>query len=152
MIIDKLGNAHWYYKLGGNLQTAFDWLQNTDLLALRPGRVEIDGDRVFADVHEYIIPADKVGVWEGHRLYMDLQFVVSGIERMRYTNVDLVTPNSPYNEERDSYTLEGDGDDKSFTVTDGDFALFGPQDAHMPGLPVGQGGAVKKVVVKVKVE
>lgn len=57
---------------------------------------------------------------------------------------------TPYNEENDITFYKGE---KSFTkVSEGMFAIFFPNDVHMPGASVDKPQNVRKVVVKVKVD
>jgi beta-galactosidase beta subunit len=46
MIFDCLANAHLYLPLGQGLGRALEYLRQTDLAALEPGRYEIDGANV----------------------------------------------------------------------------------------------------------
>jgi YhcH/YjgK/YiaL family protein len=55
---------------------------------------------------------------------------------------------SPYKEENDIVFFTGD---KSFTkVSEGMFAIFFPEDVHMPGISTGKISDVKKLVIKVR--
>ena len=55
-----------------------------------------------------------------------------------------------YDEARDF--LPADGEGEFLRMTAGDFAMFGPQDAHMPGMALGGPAPVRKIVLKVAVE
>jgi YhcH/YjgK/YiaL family protein len=160
MIIDQLKNVQsgFYPNLlsaqGGNpglaqrIQAAFDFLQNTDLDNAAVGKVEIDGDRVFALIQEYNTKPRAQGFWEAHRQYLDVQYVVKGLEHMGYANLEQLTA-SPYDAAKDFVPLEGAG---SFVLLPaGMFTIFMPQDGHMPGIAVNEPQPVKKVVVKVAV-
>ena len=50
MIFDEKKNLDFYRNLGieGRYAKAVDFLQNTDLEALEPGKYEIDGKNVYA--------------------------------------------------------------------------------------------------------
>ncbi len=50
--------------------------------AVALGRHDLDGDDLFALVQEYTTRAADECVWEAHRRYIDVQFVVTGAERM----------------------------------------------------------------------
>lgn len=160
MIIDQLKNvqAGFYVNLlssrGGNpglaqrLQAAFDYLQRTDLENAEPGKVEIDGNRVFALIQEYNTKPRAQGFWEAHRQYLDVQYVVKGLEHMGYANLEQLTAGA-YEAAKDFVPLEGAG---SFILLPaGMFTIFMPEDGHMPGIAVNEPQPVKKVVVKVAV-
>lgn len=160
MIIDQLKNvnAGFYVNLlssqGGapglaqRIKAAFDYLQSADLENAAPGKVEIDGDRVFALIQEYNTKPRAQGFWEAHRQYLDVQYVVKGLEHMGFANLEQLTA-SAYQADKDFVPLEGAG---SFVLLPaGMFTIFMPQDGHMPGIAVNEPQPVKKVVVKVAI-
>ena len=119
MIIDRLSNlnASFYPSLFAaagtsglvsRLQAGFNYLQQTDLSAVPAGTVQIDGDRVFAMIQEYNTKPRAQGFWESHRKYIDIQYVVSGVEQMGYVNIAQVT-NGAYDADKDLIMHEGSG-------------------------------------------
>ena len=80
MIIDQIKNSSLYFGVNKGLTTAFHYLQNTDLSKIEPGRYEIDGSNVYALVQQYETKAKEKGRWEAHRRYMDVQYLVRGVE------------------------------------------------------------------------
>lgn len=146
MIVDVIENARLYAGVGARIARALEWMALTDLGALAPGRVEIDGDRLFALVSDYTSKPQTEGRWEAHRRYLDLQIVAAGVERIGYGPVTSLVAGD-YIAEKDIVWLEGDG---SFvTMTPGRFMLLWPGDAHMPGIAAGEPSPVRKVVVKI---
>ena len=149
MIIDQLKNAVFYSGLHQGLDTAFHYLQNTELANLEPGRREIDGANVYVNVVEYNTrPKEDAGRWEAHREYMDVQYVAEGVELMGYAPLDQLETGE-YNEERDILAVSGKID--FFVAPEGTFAIFGPQDGHTAALAVAGPEHVRKIVVKVRV-
>ncbi len=149
MIVDHISNAPLYIALGERIQRALVYLQTTDLAALSAGRCELDGKNLYYLVQEYITKLPEQGKWEAHRRYIDVQYIVSGIEYIRCAPLHRVTLGE-YNDEKDFQALSGPGD--NITLTPGDFMLLFPTDAHMPGMTVGsEPTAVKKVVFKIAV-
>lgn len=146
MILDSLKNAEMYYAIGGKLEKGLKYLQETDLMALEPGRHEI-GDGCFGMVSAYETKPVEDGFWEAHRKYIDIQYVFCGAERMGYANIDSLKTSKPYVEADDLHCLEGEGD--ILTVHEGEFTVFAPQDAHMPGLLLDSPKDVRKIIVKV---
>ena len=159
MIIDKLRNVQsGFYPdllsgkdasgLAKRLAAGFDFLLTTELEKFGPGRVEIDGDQVFALVQEYESKPMDQGRWESHVNYIDIQYVVDGEESIGYANVDQLELGE-YNAAKDRYVPQGEG---SFVhLTAGMFGLFMPEDAHMPNMAVDEPRPVKKVVIKIAV-
>lgn len=147
MIVDEIRNARLYAGMGRRIARALEWMAQTDLGALAPGRVEIDGDRVFALVSDYTSKPREEGRWEAHRRYLDLQIVAAGIELIGYAPLTSLTAGE-YIAEKDIVWLEGDG--SLVTMTPGRFMLLWPGDAHMPGLAAADPSPVRKVVVKIE--
>lgn len=149
MIIDHIDNAAIYDGVAPRLTAALAYLRDTDFAGMELGRYDIDGDAIYAMVQAYTTKDVSKGMWEAHRRYIDVQYVVSGNERMGYANLDGLTVSKAYEEEDDYLLLEGDGD--FLTMPAGTFIILGPQDAHMPQIAAGTPCEVSKVVVKVAV-
>jgi YhcH/YjgK/YiaL family protein len=149
MIIDKLSNSHLYCGLGERINSAFEYLKNTDFSKIEPGKYEIDGDDIFAILAEYNTKDENEGKPEAHKKYIDVQFVAKGKELMCYAPLVNQKVIDEYNEQNDITFFCAE---KSFTlVEEGMFAVFFPTDIHLPGIKVDEKSFVKKVVVKVKV-
>lgn len=146
MVSDLLANAHLYWALGPGIARGLQFLAETDLASLAPGRHELDGKRLFALVSDYTSKPPAEGRWEAHRRYLDLQYVVSGVERMGVALIDRLTAGD-YDADRDLLWLSGTGDFLAFGA--GQFMILWPGDAHMPGIDAGVPGPVRKVVVKI---
>ena len=77
MLTTSIGLIQKYDYLEDKFKKGYEFLRNTDLKALPLGRVDIDGDEVFASVQEYTtMPADACR-YESHDLYFDIQYVVA---------------------------------------------------------------------------
>jgi YhcH/YjgK/YiaL family protein len=148
MIIDKIENAHLYKNIGERISKSFDYIKTTDLKNLPAGKYLIEGENIFALVSEYKTKSEREGKLEAHRKYIDVQYVIEGEELMGYAPIGLQQILEPYKEENDIVFFKGD---KSFTkVTAGMFAIFFPEDVHMPGISTGKISNVKKLVIKVR--
>lgn len=146
MIIDKIENAHLYKNLGERISKSFEYIKTTDLKNLPAGKYQIDGENIFALVSEYKTKPEQEGKLEAHKKYIDVQYVIEGEELMGYSPLGLQQILEPYKEENDIIFFKGD---KSFTkVSAGMFAIFSPEDVHMPGIASGKPSSVKKLVIK----
>jgi YhcH/YjgK/YiaL family protein len=148
MIFDTLDNHARYAGLGYNLPAALKFLLENDLTSLPPGRMDIDGDNLYALVQEYVTKPAEQGMWEAHRKYIDVQYIVSGQERMGVANLRTMQLGE-YVPEKDFQPMRGRGN--YLDVFAGSFVIFFPEDGHMPGLCVNAPEAVRKVVLKVKI-
>src|SRR5262245_36384206 len=151
MILDALENAELYRGLPRRLVAALAYLRAIDLAALPIGKTIIDGERLFALTQEYAPKPAALLKYEAHRRYWDVQYVVRGVERMGWNTLARMTVSEPYSVERDVAFFGGEGD--FFHVPAGTFAIFGPQDVHMPGVAIEEVSAVsvvRKIVLKVE--
>lgn len=147
MIVDQLENANTYVHINNRLAVALRYLQSNDLSTFAVGTYEIEDREIYAIVSEYISKNIEEAKWESHKKYADIQFVLSGVEKMGHAALKAMEVVENYNPEKDITILKGTGD--YVTVTAGTFAIFFPQDAHQPSVAVGERAPVKKVVVKV---
>ncbi|MFZ5878063.1 MAG: YhcH/YjgK/YiaL family protein [Chloroflexota bacterium] len=148
MIFDTLDHLSRYDGLGHNLPRALKFLAEQDLSTLPDGRTDIDGDDLYAMMQAYDTKPAEQGKWEAHRKYIDIQYVISGTERMGFASLRTMQLGE-YIPDRDFQAMSGTG---SFVdVFAGSFVIFFPEDAHMPGLYVDEPQPVRKVVLKVRV-
>ena len=127
---------------------AFTFLKTQDLQALQPGKYPIDGDNVYASVMEAPnMDFDKTS-WESHRKFNDIQYVISGKERIGITTESAATVTKEYDEAQDITFYTAEGSLHSFQP--GVFFLFFPKDLHRPCIKVDGYEPVKKIVIKVK--
>jgi len=148
MIIDKIKNHKLYASLSPIISIAFDYINNTDLSSLESGKYEIENENIFALVQEYNTKNREDCKLEGHFKFIDLQYIISGTEFMGVSALNNQIQISK-SEERDIAFYEGDP--TFFRLDKGMFAIFFPDDLHMPGIKVSQSSNVKKVVVKIRI-
>jgi YhcH/YjgK/YiaL family protein len=154
MILDKIENVHIYAKLGEGIARGLELLESGKLDVLEPGKHLIDGEDLYASVQEYEPKPQAEGRWEAHRKYIDIQYMVKGAEEMGCAMVDGLAGQEKYDEEKDVEFLAGKLEaGTALRVGERMFAIFYPQDAHMPML-MGAGSAkkVKKIVLKVLIK
>ena len=147
MIIDHIKNAALYEGLGERLTQALEYLKTTDFSSMEPGRYDVDGDNIFAMVNEYDTRQLKDAELEAHKVYIDIQYVHSGAEKIGYAPLNVQTPSNEFNTDQDCGFYQGVPSLIDFNK--GMFAIFYPTDLHMPGIGENK-SAVKKIVVKVR--
>ena len=147
MIADLLENADLYAHIDDRLAVGLKYLQTTDFSSLAPGKYLIEDSEVFASVSEYNSKKPEDAKWEAHQKYADIQYIISGEEKMGYAPVKDFEVTQAYNAEKDIVFLKGTGD--YITAKPGMFVVFFPQDAHQPCVAIAESVAVKKVVLKV---
>ena len=148
MIVDKTDNLKQYAHLGSKFQKAFAFITDPEVLLLDNGKYEIDGNDIYALVSEYKSKSETDGKFEAHKKYIDIQFVAKGTELIGYAPPNQQQIINNYNEEKDVMFFSGE---KSFIKMErGMFAVFFPNELHMPGIKASVSEDVKKIVVKVK--
>jgi len=148
VILDAIEYSGKYEGLGPRIAAALRYLRETDFSDFAAGEYEIDGRDLFAIVADYKLKPLEDGRLEAHRRYVDVQFMARGGESIGFVSRGEQPVISEYDEERD-FALYG-GPSSLFRLKARMFAIFFPQDLHMPGIgdPV---EGVRKVVVKVRV-
>ncbi len=148
MITDHIKNAATYKGISERMDKALDYLATTDLSALEVGRYELDGDNLFVLIQAYEPKNVEDGRCEAHKKYIDIQYIIEGQERMGYGIAEDMAVVDPYDDAKDRYFVEWTGDFVEYSKDM--FAVFYPQDAHMPGIEIEGCSFVKKAVVKIK--
>ena len=151
MIFDSISNSRSYEQALPELAAAFRYLAETDFSATADGTYPLGGDGFRAIVQSYESKAPEAARLEAHRRFIDVQYIVSGEERIGCAPLARAgAPLAPFDDAKDIVFL--DGAFEPVTLRAGDFALFFPQDAHAPGIRAGGSPAhVRKVVIKIPV-
>ncbi len=151
MIIDKLQNCALYFSVNDKFEKAFAFIKKAVAEELPAGKYEIDGKELYASVLEYNSKAKADAKFEGHRKYIDIQYIVSGIEEIAVANIAKVEKKTEYNEEKDVEFYELCGKETVGVIEAGEYGIFLPEDIHQPSVAFkGVSAPVKKIVVKVK--
>lgn len=150
MIVDNIKNCEMYYKLNKGFEKAFDFIKKAVRENLPIGKYEIDGNEVYALIQEYKTKLKEEGKFEGHRKYIDIQYIISGIEKIDVIDISKLESNIEYNEEKDIEFYKDNSKTGNVVLEEGEYAIFYPTDIHKPGMVFDSITDVKKIVVKVK--
>ncbi len=110
------------------------------------GRYELE-DGAYYLITKSVLSAPEGKLYEAHRKYIDIQYIIKGKESMGYADINSVSEETPYKEDGDCALYKGNGTMLSFEK--GDFAVFCPSDAHMPSCGEGES---YKAIIKVPVK
>ncbi len=150
MIIDSLHNASKYFGVHPLFAKAFEYISQPDLANTPDGKFEIDGDnlRAIFSNKKGMTAAESIAKFECHNKHIDIQLCIHGNELMGWKPREkCVLEFGGYNEEKDVQFFK-DAPDMYFQLTDGQFAIFFPEDVHAPMIGEGE---IKKLVIKVKI-
>lgn len=151
MIFDTLNNSKIYYPLHKNFEKAFDFIKKALTDNLSAGKYEIDGKELYANILEYDTKLDQDGKAEGHRNYIDIQFIVWGEEVIKAVDISKAQLKSEYNEIKDVEFYHDSDKFITSLLESGEYGIFFPHDVHKPSIAVNDKPTpVKKIVVKVK--
>ncbi len=130
---------------------AFEYLKTQDLKSLEEGKYELEGDGLFAVVSEYMTRSLDESKYEAHKKYADIQYLISGEEKMGLIGLDKTEVTIPYNEENDIVFVDAP-DENLLMANDQLFFIFFPEDAHRPCMMIDEKTPIKKIVLKVRVD
>lgn len=146
MILDILEHGPRYLGIHQSFAKAFEFLSRPDLTHLEPGEYGIDGDFVYAIVAKEQGRSKEDGQLEIHERFIDIQLVLAGVETMGWlAKSSCQRPAGVYNPEGDIQFFD-DRPGSWIAVRPGTFAVFFPEDAHLPLVATGE---IHKIVVKI---
>lgn len=150
MVYDKIDNLETYTGISDDIRLGLKWLLDVTP-AIDKGVFELT-PRVKAIVSEYTTKHENEYGYEAHRQYIDVQYLISGREKVCCLPLEYLKETKAYSEDNDAaFYKEESVRPQELLLGNGYFAIFFPQDGHMPQLCVDKPEKVKKVVIKVKV-
>lgn len=153
MIADHLDNVLVYGGLDKRIAAGLALLKENSVRQSLPGRYEIDGEDLFYIVDEYQSKPFEESRPEIHRKYLDIQYIVSGTECIGYATPNGLQEEQPYDSCRDIAFYKYCPQMSRIILSAGMFAIFWPNEVHMPGRSAGSARQwIKKIVVKVRME
>lgn len=153
MIVTKIKDLARYKGLGTHLDTAIDWLLKGSWEHHEgDGRVDIDGDNVFALYQLYQSKLPENVRFEAHDVYIDIQLLVSGEEEIHVQNRHELEIEQPYAFDVEFQKIPSYYTAHVCVLTPHVAAILFPEDAHRPGIRHnGKAVSCRKVVLKVKI-
>lgn len=150
MVFGNIRDLKDYGYLEEDVLKCFEYAKNHDLLAYETGSHEIDGDNLFVNIVEYETTTPENRLWEAHRQYLDLHFMLRGPEQIDVNFIDNMEQKE-FVEKDDFLPLEGEKN-SHVVLTEGDFLLCYPKDAHRTAVQVEKPVKIKKAIFKIKIQ
>jgi YhcH/YjgK/YiaL family protein len=154
MILVPLEHLPRQLAMNPRFQLAIDFLRREGWRGHSDGIIPIDAERVYGMLQSYEtkIPGETIP-FEGHRQFIDIQFVIDGAETIFWTPAARLTPTTPYDPAKDIWFCHAPrAEAATFILSGRQAAVFFPEDAHAPSHMLAQPMRVRKIVVKVAVE
>lgn len=147
MLFDNLKNKDCYREMK-DVYTALCFLAELD--APLNETVEIRGKELFANPVSLVSKPEADCVFEAHRKYADIHYILSGTEGIAVRELGGLIPKETFQTEKDIGFYEGEASGVLY-LHPGDFMVCWPQDAHKVAIMDGTPGAIQKIVVKVQI-
>lgn len=149
MFYDKIDNIETYKGLSEDIYEGLKFLlqARSDI----ENGVHVINTRVKAIVSEYETKPVNENGYEAHKKFIDIQYLLKGTEKNCCLPIEKLKETKPYKEEIDAAFYEAEIPAQELILGDGYFAIYWPQDGHMPCLTVDGAEKVKKVVIKVEI-
>ena len=152
MILDKIENAHLYRGINQGIEKILSIVGNYTSENYPKEKFFIDGDKLFLNFFEYDTQNKEAALFEAHRKYVDVMYMVEGSETICVKNVSALSKiTKEYDAKIDALLANIDEDYTEVKLLPGHFVIFFPGDAHAPACnPITDKSVkVKKIVGKV---
>lgn len=150
MIIDNIKNCERYFSVHPQFGRVFETLRQLDA-DTAPGRYGIDGDNAFVNHSAYTNKNVNDCRFESHGKYIDIQYVISGAERIDVCAAEGLAVTEDNLEQGDIAFFEAPDKFVPVTLRCGDFVILFPGEAHRPCVAPDSPRSVVKAVAKVLV-
>lgn len=150
MIVDNINNIEIYKGVSDDIFAGLQFIANAKP-EIELGTYQIN-ERVKALVTEYSTVAHFERGYEAHKYVIDIQYPISGLERVKWSPIEKMDVNIAYDKENDrtfykNPSLQGTHVD----IGNGIFAIMFPEDGHSPQHFIKESELIKKITVKVRI-
>ena len=148
MIIDKIENIENYAQIPEYVVNFIKGLSE-DTECMKYDLIDDD----FVNVETYTTKISDDAKFESHDMYIDIQLLLDGVERIYIKDRAGLSECDPYNVERDITFYKDDIKDADYVTLDGsNFVLIYPHEAHAPQVAIdNMQSIVKKAVAKIRI-
>jgi YhcH/YjgK/YiaL family protein len=150
MVVDNLKNIDIYKGLSPDIYAGLQFLQNANP-DIEVGSYPIN-DNVKALVNEYETVADFSRGYEAHKHVIDIQYPVRGLERVKWSPIEGMNINIPYDEVKDRTFYKSPSPQGTHVdIGKGIFAIMFPKDGHGPQHYIDKPELIKKITIKIAI-
>lgn len=150
MILDRIDNTRLYIGLHAGFAKAFEILTDKTLSQKQDGKYTVDGEKIYYTLQHYMTKPMSEGKLEAHRKYIDIQFLLEGVEILSYVPLKGLTTAEVYNPQKDIAFFNTPKEITKVKLEPGLFCILFPDDAHLPCQQLAGPADVRKVVIKIR--
>ena len=147
MIFDSIANKENYRDFP-MLYEALCFLAGLSEGELPKANTVLIEKKLFCNPVSLVSKPESECIYEAHRKYSDLHYIVSGVERIATSDITALTSKVPYSEEKDIEFLTGEADGY-YDLKPGQFMVCFPNDAHKVAIMKDQPAKIQKIVFKI---
>lgn len=136
--------------LSEKIAEAVEIIKNVNFDEMELGKHVINDD-FYMLLQTYETKKPETARHEAHKKYVDVQYIVEGMEQIDIAPASEMEVEDEYNEEKDIVFFKEPAQATTFVLTTGSYAVLYPEDSHKPGVCVGKQAQVKKIVGKVRI-
>jgi YhcH/YjgK/YiaL family protein len=150
MVVDTLKNIELYKGLSSDIYAGLQFLVNANK-NIELGTYPIN-DKVKAIVSSYETVDEFERGYESHKHVIDIQYPITGLERVKWSPIVGMKVNIPYDEAKDrTFFKNPSAQGTHVDIGNGIFAIMFPEDGHGPQHKVGEKKVIKKITIKVSI-
>ena len=145
MIVCRFSDLNRYAPVIPGLEEVFEAVKKIDTSV--PATHPLSCGKIL--VQEGTTKPWKDAKLEAHRKFLDIQYILEGQEVVGLAPTDTLTPDGPFNEEKDKGMYVGHN--QPTVIEAGWCYVVFPEDAHAPGTHLEQPTSFRKLVIKLEV-
>src|SRR4030066_1121358 len=131
MIVTDINHIEYQVSMTASFKKAIEFLRRPDIHNMADGRVDIDGQQVFALVQRYETVKTDAPKFEYHRKYIDIQYIVSGEEVIGWAPAGRMVITEEYDKEKDiCFGTVPEGEMTPIYLKARALAVLYPEDGH----------------------
>ncbi|MBS6503027.1 MAG: YhcH/YjgK/YiaL family protein [Clostridium sp.] len=150
MIIDNIQNIH-NYKSFSIIYGILEELAKFNIEDMPNSTIVYEEDKIFANQISLTSKPEYECMFEAHKKYIDVHYILEGIEGISTSSINKLEVQTPYNNEKDIAFYNGDADG-TYYLNPGDFMICWPNDAHKVAIMKNSPSKIKKIVCKISID
>lgn len=132
------------------IRKMIEYLKANDFVNMEPGVYELQGKDLYAQVFDAETGSIEEKKPESHKDYLDIQFLVSGEEKLGFTPYSEKYEVEEYIKERDLIFYKNVENEGFVHAVPGCISVFFPCDIHRPAIAANDPMTIRKVVIKIR--